>query len=251
MTSDALFLQVEKWQEEPWGNILDAGTGKHSLQWLLAYPRTSLTAITGDSQRAEYLQKEFQSQLRTTDRIFSNNWLNQSLLENEVFDVVIADYLLGAIEGFAPYFQEYLFQRLARHCQKTLYVIGQSPLPTPNTEGEFLIQRLYEMRDACILLAGHRCYREYPLNWVCDNLQRSGFTVLKQAEFPILFGKQTILNQLYVCQSKLRYFADRELARSMSHSIESLKEQILQYLHQHSNISFGSDYVIQAQKGPK
>lgn len=246
--TDALFLQVEKWQNGNWGKILDAGTGKHSLQWLLAYPRTSLTAITGDSQNQHYLQKEFQDVLTSEDQILCDNWLNQYLLKDQIFDVVVADYLLGAIEGFAPYFQEYLFQRLAPHCGNFLYIIGQSPLPTPNTEGEFLIQRLYELRDACILLAGHRCYREYPLNWVCDNLNRSGFTVLNQAEFPILFGRTTILNQITVCQSKLRHFTDRHLARTMSESIEKFKSEIVHYVAIHGPISFSSDYVIQAQK---
>ena len=69
----------------------------------------SWTAVTGDSYRAKKLRKEFS--LRPQDQIISGNWLNHELLEHRMFDVVLADYLLGAIDGFAPYFQNQMFQK--------------------------------------------------------------------------------------------------------------------------------------------
>ena len=43
------------------------------------------------------------------------------------FDTVLADYLLGAVEGFAPYWQGQLFGRLRPLVAKRLYVIGLQP----------------------------------------------------------------------------------------------------------------------------
>jgi hypothetical protein len=44
---------------------------------------------------------------------------------------VIADYLVGAIDGFAPYTQEQTFKRLKRHMKSgaRLYIIGMQPIP--------------------------------------------------------------------------------------------------------------------------
>lgn len=33
------------------------------------------------------------------------NWQDENFLKDRVFDTVLADYLVGAIDGFAPYFQ--------------------------------------------------------------------------------------------------------------------------------------------------
>lgn len=46
-----------------------------------------------------------------------------------MFDVVIADYLVGSIDAFAPYFQDKIFERLKPHVGKRLYVTGAEPLP--------------------------------------------------------------------------------------------------------------------------
>ena len=248
MKIDALFQQIEIWQEKTtWGNTLDAGTGEHSLRWLLTQNTSSLTAITGDKQRELTLKEQFKEQLGQKDRIRTGNWLNQSFLEQEKYDTVIADYLLGAIEGFAPYFQHKLFSRLRQHCKGTLYVIGQEPFPlSPVDPGAQLIWELNRLRDSCILLAGHSCYREYPQHWVLEHLELSGYRILRTQSFPIYFSHNYCNNQLRVCQSKLRFIENRSLARELSVHIEALKERFYEYLSLNRTIQFGEDYVIQA-----
>jgi hypothetical protein len=34
------------------------------------------------------------------------------------------------------------------------------------TDWRFEMLVFYKIQDACILLAGHRCYREYPMEWI-------------------------------------------------------------------------------------
>ena len=53
---DALFQQIETWYNKPSGSVLDAGTGEHSLQWLLSNQTQSITAITGDPYHKKGLE---------------------------------------------------------------------------------------------------------------------------------------------------------------------------------------------------
>jgi hypothetical protein len=245
---DPLFQQIESWHgNKSWDDVLDAGTGKHSLHWILGQSTHSVTAITGAQQRKLELSSQFSHQLRESDNIIVGNWINPSLLVDQRFDIVIADYLLGAIEGFAPYFQSKLFARLKPHCKNMLYIIGQEPLPDAFSKGGELISDLYRLRDACILLAGHRCYREYPLRWIQENLAQSGYQVLQSQEFPMSLGASFVGSQILVCQSKLRFIQNRSLAKEMSFHIESLKNTLLNYIKIHGSIPFGEDYVIQAK----
>ena len=245
---DSLFTQVEQWHgTQSWGKFLDAGTGKHSLKWITTLQTDSVTAITGDIYRAKKLQKEFN--LRPQDLIVSGNWTDGNLLPGKKFDVVLADYLLGAIDGFAPYFQTKLFRRLRAVTKKHLYVIGLEPFPDhPKTPGGRLINRIARLRDACILLAGHRCYREYPQKWVTEQLQQSGYKVSHAKAIAIRFGPKYINSQLDVCKRKLNVIAPGNFNDSLRDEIEILRTEALMFCQQYGKIQYGRDYVIAAQK---
>ena len=130
-----------------WGNVLDAGTGNPSLEWLLTLETDSITAITGDVHRQNQMRRHFEQQLRPQDKIIAGNWLNHELLSGDSFKTVVADYLLGALEGFAPYFQSQLFRRLKPHVGNTLYVIGLEPFSdTDRSEGAKIIRAIAALR---------------------------------------------------------------------------------------------------------
>lgn len=98
------------------------------MQWILSLPTTSWTAVTADSVRRLEMEGEFRGFLRPgSDHIVEGNWVNDRFLENQVYDFVIEDYLLGAVEGFAPYFQHNVFRRLRPHVGKALLLIGLEP----------------------------------------------------------------------------------------------------------------------------
>ena len=103
MSSDALFRSIERHEQETktWGRVLDAGTGEHSLSWLLSHQDkiTHITAVTGDELYAKQLQKKFHSQLRPQDTIIVGNWNDEHFCANLTFDLILADYLLGAMDG--------------------------------------------------------------------------------------------------------------------------------------------------------
>jgi hypothetical protein len=248
MTNDTLFSQVAAWQEgTPWGRFLDAGTGEHSLRWLTGLKTERWTAITGDPTRASSLRERFGPRMRPGDQVIAGNWTDPGLLQGQRFDVVLADYLMGAIDGFAPYFQDQLLERLRPMVGQALYIIGLEPFPdTAPHSGGRLILEIARLRDACILLAGHRCYREFPRAWMLRQLERAGFQVQQQRSVPILFGERYIRGQLGVCRRKLPLFQDRAVAREVERHIHDLERQALAHLSRHGRIPFGEDYIIRA-----
>lgn len=251
---DALFSTLERFHDHrPWGAVLDAGTGWHSLQWLRGLDTTRFTAVTGAKSRERDLVKRLgPGGLRASDRIVTGNWTDPTLLFDETYDVVLADYLLGAIDGFAPYFQDRLFSRLHRHVAPghgRLYVVGLAPYPDhPSSPGGRLVLELARLRDACILLAGHRCYREYPLDWVQRALEGAGFVVEDSLAIPIVYRRRFVDGQLDVCLRKLPFITDLDLRGSLRAHIEDLRERCHHHLLRVGGIRFGSDYVIAARR---
>ena len=252
--ADTLFTTIERAHgDRPWGSVLDAGTGDHSLGWICGLPTRRWTAITGDARRRDRMAERFGTKMRLGDRILSGNWTDPGMLAGEQFDVVLADYLLGAVDGFAPYFQDRLFERLWLHTKPggRLYTVGLGPYPDQSdTPGGRLILEIARLRDACILLAGHRCYREYPRDWVIRHLTAAGFTVDDAVSVPILYGARFINGQLNVCLRKLPLFADQALAEQMRSHIEDVRQQALALpsLQQKGGIRFGHDYVVSATR---
>jgi len=126
------------------------------------------------------MQNMFSSRLRPVDTVVAGNWKDPKFLQGKVYNIVLADYLLGSIDAFAPYFQDRLFERLKPHVGELLYIVGAEPFPDKDEESEHgqLVIDIAKARDACILLAGDRPYREYPLDWVIRNLKKNGYKVL-------------------------------------------------------------------------
>jgi hypothetical protein len=236
--ADSLFAEVEvaeAAEAKPWGKLLDAGTGDHSLDWIcsLGDKVTDWVAITGDEARGAGMRSRYATRMREKDQIIAGNWKDPDLLKGQKFDVVLADYLIGAIEGFAPYYQEQTFERLKEHITDDgrLYVIGLEPMP-PSAhdsadEGLKILIEMSRCRDSCILLAGHQCYREFPHTWIHRQLEKNGFEIVKTSVLTNVYGIANIDRQLNVCRSKLRYFKDQALAKSMETYIDDIRARAL------------------------
>ena len=249
MRVDAIFQHIERVQGNvPWGSVLDAGTGQHSLNWIAGLDTTRWTAVTCDEARAKSVAGKLQQPMRRQDRIVGGNWMDPGFLHDEVHDVVIADYLLGSVDRYAPFFQDRLFERIRRHVGARLYVVGLEPYPpAPETPGGRIIQDIARLRDACILLANDRCYREYPMEWTVRCLERSGYEIQDTQLFPIIYGESFINGQLDVCLYKLPLIADRQLAATLEERVKRLREEALRTHEIERGIRFGNDYFIHAR----
>ena len=249
MSEDTLFAHVERLQgDTPWGDVLDAGTGKASLEWIAGLDTRSWTAITGDPVRARKLETRFAPRMRVQDRIVAGNWTDPLLLHGDAYDVVVADYLLGAVDGFAPYFQDRLFARLLPLTRQRLYAVGLTPYPdaADNPWAEILLE-IVRLRDACILLAGHRTYREYPVDWVERHLEAAGYVVEDVRVFPIRYGPRFVREQLAVAERKLPLLDDRALAAQLERTIAELRDRALARHAAIGSLPFGQDWVVHAR----
>lgn len=209
-----------------------------------------MVAVTGDPAREATLARDHAPRLRPGDRVICGNWQDPAFLAGERFDVVLADYLLGAIDGFAPYFQDRLFARLRQHLGPggTLYAIGLAPFADlGGGPGSDVVREIARLRDACILLAGHRCYREYPLDWVLRSLEGAGFEVADAVEIDIVWGARWVEGQLAVCRSKLPLLADRALAAALEGTVAELQARALRVVAQARGVRFGTDWVVKAR----
>ncbi|KAJ8575472.1 hypothetical protein ON010_g3743 [Phytophthora cinnamomi] len=126
--TDSLFRWIEEREREhleatssSWGRVLDAGTGRHSLTWLLRGDASSLiseiVAVTGEKPLANELSAEFAPSATphaTPLKVHAGNWQNAKFLATEKpFDVIIA----GTTTSWAPL-------RASRRTTKTKYVLA-------------------------------------------------------------------------------------------------------------------------------
>lgn len=228
---DALFEWIAKVNGPEFGDVLDAGTGAHSLSWLATLKARSLTAVTVEDWRLGDLPS-----IAPGARIVRGEWTDPALLYGEQFDQVLVDYVIGSIDGHAPYFQYDYLERLKAHCRGAVYLVGLEPPPRDGS----LLDQVCRVRDACILLAGHRMYREYPSELVSRWMERSGMRVTEVKRFPNRIGARFVNGQLDVAKRKLPLFKDRALAAAMERQVEELRASALAKGDQ----TWGADYVI-------
>lgn len=250
MSVSPIFNYISELQaDRPWGTILDAGTGRGSLGWISTLPTTRWTAITGSRLMASQVETTVAGMRRSDDRIIVGNWTDPALLDGEVYDTVLADYLLGALDGFAPYAQHGLFRRLRPLVGRRLYIVGLEPyVPfTPSTPAGRIVCEIGRLRDACLLLAGERPYREYPFDWVKAHLDQSGYRLVTSRHFPILYRARFVNAQMDMCLDRIARFADSALATAMRSHVADLRQRALAMEKANVGLRHGADYVVAAE----
>lgn len=231
---DALFDWISRVHRGAWTNVLDAGTGDHSLGWLASLGPTALTGVTIEAWRLDGLRT-----LAPQARISFGDWTDPLLLAGERFDQVLVDYVIGAIDGHAPFFQYGFLERLRPHCAGQVYLVGLEPQPRDGS----VLDEVCRTRDACILMAGDRMYREYPRDLVVDWLGRAGYRVRDATTIPNRVGARFVNGQLDVAKRKLPRFSDPMLAASMEAHIANLRTRALSQ----GDAVWGADWVIAAE----
>jgi len=130
-----------------------------------------------------------------------------------------------------------------------LYIVGLEPIPDHVDGDGNIICKVRQIRDACILLAGHRCYREYPAEWIQRQITNiPELTLLNTTTFPILYSHKTIVNQINVARSKLEYFLSPQLAEEMKSVLDDLEGQSLEATSNGKRLKLGHDYAVTAVK---
>lgn len=248
---DSIFAAIRAAHgDRPWGEVLDAGTGRHSLRWLSGLPTTRWVAVTGDGPTAADLRSLARAgQGGHGDEVVVGNWQDPSFLEGRQFDVILADYLLGALDAYAPYYQDRLFARLRLHLRPggRLYAVGLEPSPV-HGDGAWaaLVLETERLRDACIRLCGDRCYREYPATWVARSLTAAGYQVRDTRRFPIRYGASWIESQLDVGRKKLPR-VEAALRAPLEAALERLLARARALEADGQRSTFCEDYLVVAE----
>ena len=99
------------------------------------------------------------------DSIVVGNWMNDSLLGSDSkFDVVLADYLIGAVEGYAPYQQGAVLERLGDFLNDDgiLYLVGAEPLASASAAHVRMpaAARYLRIRGYCLLGCLLECWND-------------------------------------------------------------------------------------------
>jgi hypothetical protein len=247
--TSALFRHIETLHgDRLWGDVLDAGTGHNSLRWISSLTTRSWTAVTASPTMAEGVRAQSGVQMRGQDRLVIGNWSDPRLLAGERFDTVLLDYFIGAIEGFVPYWQEQFAPRLRPLVGGRMYVVGVDPYVPLRADDESgrLVGDIGRLRDACLLLAGERPYREFPMEWVLLQLQRNGFKVLDARRFAIRYRERFINGQLDMCIQRLERLEDTALAATLRTHVGNLRARALDACQRLDGLRHGHDYVIAA-----
>lgn len=252
MKISGLFKYIESAQgQRPWGDILDAGTGANSLRWISTLNTKSITAVTASASMAQNAKDSYPGTLRDNDEVAVGNWIDESLMSGRQFDTVLLDYFVGAVDGFAPYWQDLVLERFRPLLKPggRLYITALQPyvpLVEKSEVGRY-VGDVGRLRDACLLLAGERPYREYPADWMARHLQRANFTVIDSQRFPIRFGERWVESQLRMCRSRTTRFANPAVTQSMLQHIENMHNRGMELIERHNGLPYGFDYIITAE----
>eukprot|EP00656_Telonema_subtile_P040213 TRINITY_DN4527_c0_g1_i1.p1 TRINITY_DN4527_c0_g1~~TRINITY_DN4527_c0_g1_i1.p1 ORF type:complete len:340 (+),score=83.20 TRINITY_DN4527_c0_g1_i1:129-1148(+) len=247
----------------PLDSVLDAGTGKTSLDWISKELRPKRwTAVTAtDSTRALVSSPGMVKRMRDGDRVVVGNWENASLLQDETFDLVLVDHLIGSSEMYWPHGQDQLVDRMADKLSAhgRIYVIGMDPEPYPSRfeipgqQGYHLYHPVHIFREvnnllaACIAHAGHRATREFPLDWVTSAVEKHPKLKLDSAQaFPAVWGARALHVKLDVCEDKLKRDVEgRHLANGIKDKIKMLRKRIDSHPQFQSNgLCYGVEYLV-------
>jgi hypothetical protein len=120
------------------------------------------------------------------------------------------------------------------------------PYSSTDPAGKLIVE-IGRLRDACLLLAGERPYREYPMDWVLRHLRQSGYRCVDAQRFGIRYGDSFIHGQLDMCDGRLRRLKDRNLAMALSEHVQALRQQALALNQTLGGLRHGHDYVICAE----
>ncbi|CAJ1966046.1 unnamed protein product [Cylindrotheca closterium] len=279
---DAIFGGIEEQQgDKPFGNVLDAGTGRYSLRWLSTLSlgskgMTQLTAITADDKMLQSITPLVKKLgIEDITSLVIGNWFgeeepipfenDQSLL---LFDTIIADYLIGAMDGFSPYQQDLIIPKLAKYLKPggRLYIVGMEPIPDSSVnKDEDIICQVKRVRDACLLLAGQRPYREYPLEWVTRQVDRTPgiqlvasnkgttkitatTTTTTTTTYPIRHSGRFIIRQINNGRRWLKMIKPKSLEQEMKNLLDDLENQALEATKDGKKIELSFNYVVSAVK---
>ena len=231
-----LASQLRSVRPSGWGDVLDSGTGRGSLCWLLSQPTRSITAITAIETGSAYGYGPLRALAASAPasspvHLRLGNWRNTSLLPaGSAYDVVLLDYLLAAVEmHWAHHADEVLWRvlRTVRRGGGLAVFTGIEPyeltLGAERSAAERLILDVEALGDAAAQLAHRSTFRELPMRWIIRQVERAGgFRVVATKTFPMSFGAESLQSQLSFARAEAAHVSDPDVRRALLAAVQRL-----------------------------
>lgn len=263
-----------------WGEVLDAGSGPGSFKFLLSQPYEKLTGVTAAEEMRKDILGGMEKWLADEEeddkdaKLILGNWgEGHGPLTGRQFDVVLSDYLLGAIDHFSPHKQEDIFDRVMDLIKPggTLVLCGLQPydmrsegkkekdLAEANNdvslldakEGAKALQLLLDVesiRDASFMLSRQRPYREIPEWWVKQKLDAAGLKVTSRKLFPKVQMTGRLEQQLDWAANLADEVDDDPLSDSLQARIKQLRKKVRKSKAFKDGYPVSYDYTIVARR---
>eukprot|EP01033_Poteriospumella_lacustris_P000166 gene166-110_t len=123
-----------------------------------------------------------------------------------------------------------------------------NPIPDEITPPGNIISEIRRARDACILLGGHRPYREFPVSWMKRHVEGAGMVVTNSSNFTIMHTEDSALRQIRVAKSKLDLMRDEHLRRGMETYLLDLERRLKVVVKEAGGrIPMSFDYVMSVE----
>jgi hypothetical protein len=151
---------------------------------------------------------------------------------------------------YSPYEQDQIVSRLKDHLNPDgrLYFIGMNPIPDEPALPTKIISEVRQARDASILLAGHRMYREFPLSWMLRHISNVGLETTAHKKYTIMHSEVSVTRQIKVAQSKLNLMTNAALRHGMEKYLFELEARVRDTMRLNGGkVALSFDYVIMAQ----
>ncbi len=85
------------------------------MKWLQTLETESWSAITADTYMRAQIEREPGIFIRPQDKLLVGNWMDEKFCESlGKYDTILADYLIGAVDGFSPYEQDTIINRYCK-----------------------------------------------------------------------------------------------------------------------------------------
>jgi len=260
------------------GRILDAGTGIQSFRYVATLIQqgkaggfgelaaSGYTAITASKDMLQDVVREaLRLKIFRDGKVLIGDWAKgdksyknddavdseEMLLQGEMYDTILADYLVGSVDSFAPYYQTLVYPRLVQHLKPGghLYVVGLEPIPESDEGGADIVCRVRKVQDACVLLMGQRPYREYPMTWTERQLEQAGLKIIDKHTVPHYYEHNDIMRRINSGRATLSKFPSEELAKEMGLLLDDLEHESKEMTKaaEGGKLRLGFHYVIAAE----
>lgn len=251
---------IYTWLQEslpgPWGDVIDAGSGPDSLAWLASActTRTIMAVTANESSKESILQSVHPYLKPSQDKVLVGKWQDPDFLKGHQYDVVVADWLLGSVEFFAPHFQVRLMRRLKELVKPGGYMLfnGREPDHLRDNGTGTLRQILLDvdmLRDAATLLSLQTPYREMPQWWVETELKTLGFEVHKTHRMVIADNNPGwVQTQLDWAGHMVKMVQDPKLRTALEQRHEKLHERLNDFEPSPHELPFAYTYGIVAKR---